>query len=340
MKNIAICADGTWNKPDKEDELTNVVKIASAVTPLDAQGIPQIVYYHKGVGARGGLWDQISGGAFGAGISANIEEIYMFLISNYQPGDNLYLFGFSRGAYTVRSLAGLIRNCGVLKREHFTRYNDAYNLYRDRSVESGPNSPKAKEFRSQYSLPDFNIHFIGVWDTVGALGVPVTPLRFWNKKQFEFHDVELSGRVNHAFHALAIDEQRKPFLPSVWKKQPTSPDSQVLEQVWFPGVHSNIGGGYPNSGLSDSALVWMVDRAEKAGLCLSFTPSPSPNPNDKMNDSMTLFYKMLGNGVRTPGRNLPTSSESLHVSVSNRHNYNPSNLGEIRRNGAQKYSTP
>jgi len=331
MKNIVICADGTWNKPDQVGTATNVVKIARAVNPVDRAGNPQVVYYHKGVGARGGVWDQLSGGAFGAGISSNIEEIYLFLLSNYQPGDVLYLMGFSRGAYTVRSVAGLIRNCGILKREHLTLYDDAYDLYRDRDMNSGPNSARALKFRKDYSHPDFNIHFIGVWDTVGALGVPVTPLRFWNKKHFEFHDVELSGRVNHAYQALAIDEKRKPFLPSVWKKQATSPASQVLEQAWFPGVHSNIGGGYRNTGLSDSALNWMAARAKKAGLSLTLNPPPRPNPDDTMNDSMTLFYRMAGNGTRSPGKDLPTSNECLHVSVSQRTNYNPDNLGPIKQ---------
>src|SRR5713101_3740691 len=120
-KRIVVCADGTWNTPEQTEEgkacATNVAKLASAVAPQDGLGQTQVVYYHPGVGERGGLWDHVTGGAFGVGLSANIEDIYLFLATNYRAADELFLFGFSRGAYTVRSLAGLIRNAGILKRE-------------------------------------------------------------------------------------------------------------------------------------------------------------------------------------------------------------------------------
>src|SRR5207245_7741604 len=137
---LVICGERTWNQPEQTDRGmpadSNVVKLARAVLPQDPNGIPQIILYHKGVGERAGLWDHLTGGAFGVGISANIEDIYLFLVNNYQPGDELFLFGFSRGAYTVRSLAGLIRKCGILRRENLRRYEDDYNLYRERTDES------------------------------------------------------------------------------------------------------------------------------------------------------------------------------------------------------------
>src|SRR5256885_669994 len=146
-KRLVICADGTWNEPEQTDRGmpadSNVVKLARAVLPQDPNGIPQIILYHKGVGERAGLWDHLTGGAFGVGISANIEDIYLFLVNNYQPGDELFLFGFSRRAYTVRSLSGLIRNAGILKREFMGKYRDAYELYRDRDNSTKPGSDPA-----------------------------------------------------------------------------------------------------------------------------------------------------------------------------------------------------
>ena len=134
-KRLVVCADGTWNDPDQTQAgrlaVTHVVKLASAVRPEAPDGRAQLVAYHKGVGERGGLWDKITGGAFGVGISDNIQELYRFLVMNFAPGDELWFFGFSRGAYTVRSLAGLVRNCGILKRDHFQRCGEAYDLYRE-----------------------------------------------------------------------------------------------------------------------------------------------------------------------------------------------------------------
>lgn len=267
-KRWIICADGTWNKPEQTEQgvptPTNVIKLAAAILPFDDKGITQTVCYHPGVGS-GGILDHWVGGISGYGISRNIRDLYLSLVLNYVPGDELFLFGFSRGAYTVRSLAGLIRNCGILKDNHVEKYQEAYDLYRDRTDKTHPNATISIEFRSQYAWPDFNIKFIGVWDTVGKLGIPL-PFHIRNK-WCEFHDVTLSSYVDYAYQALAIDERREPFIPCIWTKQPTS-KHQLLEQAWFPGVHSNVGGGYEDTGLSDCALDWMWRRAEKCGLKL------------------------------------------------------------------------
>jgi uncharacterized protein (DUF2235 family) len=319
-KRWVVCADGTWNKPESAGANTNVVKLARAVAPADEAGTVQVVYYHKGVGERGGLFDHLSGGAFGVGIDENIEDIYLFLASNYAPGDELFLFGFSRGAYTVRSLAGLIRNSGLLMRQHMSHYKEAYALYRQRDDASHPNSDAAKAFRSRFAWQEQDIRFIGVWDTVGALGVPVTPLRFWSKKRYEFHDVKLSSHVSAAYQALAIDEKRKPFAPAVWQQQPGA-ERQAFEQAWFPGVHCNVGGGYAASGLSDGALVWMCDRARSHGLALIWPDgaAPAPQPTQvPLQDSMTAVYRLLGDGTRHPGAAGPQAREAVHVSTQER----------------------
>jgi len=304
-KRLVVCADGTWNEPKQTCDgfpcPTSVVKFAQAVLPQDGQGQRQIIFYKKGVGERGGWWDHITGGAFGLGISKNISELYQSLIHYYEPGDELWLLGFSRGAYTVRSLAAFIRNCGILRPEQGDLYEEAYAFYRDRSRDSHPSSDQAKAFRATHSWPDFDVKFIGVWDTVGALGVPVTPLRFWTKSFYEFHDMELTSHVDFAYQALAIDEKRKPFQPSMWVKQPDSPESQVLEQAWFPGVHADVGGGYPDDALAGGALLWMWDRAEKAGLAMDPHQRPIAAPCAFMHDSMSRFYRLLGDGSRKLG---------------------------------------
>lgn len=265
-KRLIVCCDGTWNVADQPSK-TNVTKVALSVRPR-ADGVEQRVYYHSGVGTR--RWERLRGGAFGAGLSGNVLDAYRFLVDAYAPGDTLYLFGFSRGAFTARSLAGLVRNCGILRREHAHRIKEAWALYRDR-VEK-PTGTASTLFRRAYAR-EAGIHFIGVWDTVGSLGIPV-PDASWLKpvvslvdRRWAFHDTELSSRVTGAFHALAIDEQRRPFTPTLWHQQADDADSrQELQQVWFAGVHCDVGGGYTETALSDITLLWMVRQARRYGL--------------------------------------------------------------------------
>ncbi|MFT3741569.1 MAG: DUF2235 domain-containing protein [Gammaproteobacteria bacterium] len=330
-KRWIICADGTWNKPEQIDQgtpsPTNVAKLAAAILPYDKNGIPQTVFYHAGVGEYGNVWDHLWGGALGAGLSKNIRDLYLCLVLNYSPGDEIFLFGFSRGAYTVRSLAGLIRNSGLLKDQFLTKYRHAYELYRDRTHKSYPTASQSIEFRKKFSWPDFNIRFIGVWDTVGALGIPFSG-RQW--KRYQFHDVELSSYVDYAYHAMAIDERRKTFIPTLWTKQPGSSENQVLEQVWFPGVHCNIGGGYCDSGLSNCAYDWMWSKAEQCGLALDADQRPVPDPGGILRDSATGYFRLLGIRARTLGAQLPTSYERLSRIAKHRQEslagYQPENM--------------
>ncbi|WP_328456829.1 DUF2235 domain-containing protein [Amycolatopsis sp. NBC_00438] len=271
MKRLVICCDGTWNTPDQTSggtpSPTNVTKLALAVAGK-ADGVPQLLYYHRGVGSYGR--PRLRGGAFGVGVSHDVLRAYRFVVENYEPGDEIFLFGFSRGAFTARSVAGLIRNAGVLKAAAIERIDDAYALYRARAIR--PRDIESELFRRSYSheTADFHtrIRFIGVWDTVGALGIPTIGPKFltnWINRRFAFHDTELSSRVDVAVHAVAIDEQRKAFSPALWTRHDDAGD-QVLEQVWFSGVHSDVGGGYPDSSLSDIALMWLAGRAARHGL--------------------------------------------------------------------------
>ncbi|MGW2328759.1 DUF2235 domain-containing protein [Streptomyces sp. NPDC001700] len=265
-KNLIVCCDGTWDLADQPNK-TNVTKVALAVQPR-AGGVEQRVYYGRGVGTR--RWERLRGGAFGMGLSSNVLDAYRFLADAYEPGDHLYLFGFSRGAFTARSLAGLVRNSGILRRENAHRIKEAWALYRDR-IEK-PSGTAATLFRQTYAH-ETRIRFIGVWDTVGTLGIPVPGPR-WLKpavasvnRRWAFHDTELSSWVEAAFHALAIDEQRTPFIPTLWHQQPGADDNgQELKQVWFAGVHSDVGGGYSETALSDISLLWMVHQARRHGL--------------------------------------------------------------------------
>ncbi|MDH4125179.1 MAG: DUF2235 domain-containing protein [Gammaproteobacteria bacterium] len=297
MKRIAIFADGTWNSP-QDGESTNVLHMARAVMP-DVSGVKQVAFYDWGVGTDR---RKLSGGLTGAGIDKNIMDCYRFLVHNYAVGDQLFFFGFSRGAYTVRSLAGLIRNCGLLRREHARRIPEAFRLYRQRTRASGPNEPLPTKFRRDFAVADITpIEFVGVWDTVGALGIPVP---FWgtlNEREFLFHDTEPSKIVQHARHALAIDENRQDFAPVLWSEKP----SVDILQVWFAGVHSDIGGGYRETGLSNCASQWMLTEANKFGLQFEahFLQAVTPDPAGKLHNSRKGIYlarEELVRNVRGP----------------------------------------
>ena len=290
-KRLVVCCDGTWNTPDQQCP-TNVTKLALAIAAQDRDGKEQRTFYHRGVGTN--RWERIRGGAFGIGLSRDVREVYRFLVLNYDPGDELFFFGFSRGAFTARSAAGFVRNAGILRREHADRVDEAYELYRDKGNAKKPRGVEATLFRRSYSHQT-RIRFIGVWDTVGALGVPLDGLRLVNvfNRRFQFHDTELSSTVDAAFQALAIDERRGPFKPTIWKKQPDAPDAQQVEQVWFAGVHSDIGGGYPDNGLSDLSLTWMFDRARSCGLVLKPEIPVAPDPLGQLNDSLTGVYRFI-----------------------------------------------
>ena len=305
MKRIVIFADGTWNSPEK-GLATNVLRMARGIKPL-ATGIEQVVFYDWGVGTDRKTF---SGGITGAGMDKNIQDCYRFIIHNYKIGDQLFFFGFSRGAYTVRSLAGFIRNCGILKREHADRIPDAYKLYRKRHKASAPNAAMAKKFRANYAVADVTtIEFLGVWDTVGALGVPVPFLGMLGKHEYLFHDLEPSSIIKHARHAVSIDENRKDFMPSLWEKK----DGLDLKQVWFAGVHSDIGGGYKEDGLSSCACKWMIQEATACGLAFEthFVRAIQPDPLAKQHNEYKGVFKAMGKETRQ-------ISGPIHISVKKR----------------------
>lgn len=331
VKRLIVAADGTWHARNQEHP-TNVVKLAQRIAPGDEEGNRQLVCYHEGIGASPKVWARFASGVFGAGVAEHIRDVTTFLVENFEVGDELWFFGFSRGAFTVRSVAGLIRNVGLLRPEHSHLYERAYELYRHRGAPAHPNSEAAAAFRAQYAHEP-RIRFVGVWETIGTLGIPATPLRALSRRRHEFHDVELSGRIDFAYQALAIDEKRKPFAPSLWKRDdPTKAPHQVLEQAWFPGVHGDVGGGYEEAGLSDSSLLWMIAGAKRAGLSFNALDGLGPSCTATAHESMTFGYRLLGDGTRSIGEMNPGGNEQLAACTEKRRlelGYNPKNLAEF-----------
>ena len=292
MKRIVICFDGTWNTPadenlpEEQQVETNVRRFYESVHETGADGIEQKTWYDQGVGTHG--FDRVTGGTTGAGLEFNIVEGYKALADTYQDGDEVYIIGFSRGAYTARSLVGMIRNCGLIKKGHLGdfRIAMAYGIYRTK--DDGVDSWTARLFRSRFSR-EIKIKFLGVWDTVGALGVPLEFLNKLNMELYEFHDTGLSGIVENAYQAMAIDENRKDYDVCLW--DPSEKSNQTIEQRWFIGAHCDVGGGYPDRRLSDIALRWMQDRASELGLTLTPRDVPENNHLGPFTDSYEGFLK-------------------------------------------------
>lgn len=338
MKRLIVCCDGTWQSQDNE-VATNVLKIAQAVSTKDKNEIDQTLYYDQGIGAvpdyknreEDREWNdfflktddvidetiiaakrmvyhaqRMFGGIFGLGIEEKIEEAYIFLCLNYEPGDEIYLFGFSRGAYTIRSLAGLIDLCGLLQRPNINRTGEAYKIYRLRTNEK---KQQAREFRQKYKIEKpVQIKFLGCWDTVGALGIPNAipwlPIDEHFKKNLEFHNNKLGSIIENARHAIAIDENRSAFEVTMMQTEKNLEDR--LKQVWFPGDHGCVGGGSDETielpggcelktlDLSKTALKWMAEEAQQLGLDLDLEKASDldiPKPNSRKTEVKSSLFR-------------------------------------------------
>ena len=316
MKRLIVCCDGTWNTPDQKDRgmvcPSNVVKLRNLVELQDAIGNQQLPYYDKGVGT-GDPVDRLFGGLFGIGLSHNVRQAYEFLSQNYENGDQIFLFGFSRGAYTVRRAVGMVRKCQLLPRiadlgSRHGAVSEAYDVFitREPREKGGPDSPAAQAFRGKYGCRPATIRCLGVWDTVGAYGIGgVLGQLTSGLSKSRFHDRRLSSIVEHGYQAVAIDEGRRLFGPTLFEQGPTGQtNGQMILQSWFAGVHSNVGGGYQDAGLSDITLHWMAARAEQRGLFLEpgWRTKLNPNAMGELRDSRTGFYKLMGKAVRPIGK--------------------------------------
>ncbi len=297
MKRLVLCCDGTWSHA-VNPQVSNIVKLARSMpigTTLGPDGteVVQLVHYVGGVGAHGYLLDQLVGGAFGYGLTRNVVDAYRFLAMAYEPGDEIVVLGYSRGAYTARSVVGMLSQVGLLERDAADAglLGEAERVYRlqppsprrlaraarvarkkrpgswrrrraERVLARVQEVARAKDrFRAEHGR-DVDVTLLGVFDTVGALGVPGP-----SRRKSRFHDVSLSPIVHRARQALAIDERRITFAPCLWSVPEDDPPGRV-SQVWFPGTHGDVGGGGARCGLSDLALLWMADELRDAGVTI------------------------------------------------------------------------
>ncbi len=332
MKRIAIFCDGTWAEPNSPTP-TNVYFLSQCVADSDG-AIQQHHHYFPGVGVQTNV---LSGGIWGEGLDLKVLEAYRWLCGAYQLGDDIFVFGFSRGAYTARSLVGLMRTCGVLSGANVERAAEAMEIYRQRG--GGPDTQRARDFRARYAEASVDpaliaarredqpsgesnphmlrVRYLGIWDTVGALGVPeLVPLSRHFMDKYRFHDCALSRHVEYARHAVAIDEYRTAFAPTLWSRESIAEINAIhreqrVEQDWFPGDHGSVGGGGEFRQLSNASLLWIAEGAERAGLKLKRTPDTELGKcvagQDPVNGPLrntrndTLLLRLRGQGARADG---------------------------------------
>lgn len=355
-KNIIICSDGTGNTAIK-GRGTNVFKMFESVDlnshRFHPERAPQVAIYDDGVGTESLKLMRILGGAAGYGLSRNVRQLYKELCRIYDPGDRIFLFGFSRGAFTVRSLSGYIGICGIidvnrlegpedldaLVAQSYEVYRGCYRTWLMKKLLGPVDASVTEKFRERHCHGGERIHFLGVWDTVDAVGLPLHISDLVNKLiyQFKFPDLVLSTIVDRAVHALAIDDERQSFRPLIWDETAPLQPGQSIEQVWFSGAHSNVGGGYPKQGMSLVALDWMMHHAEQAGL--RFVASERAyygehaNVDDKLYDprsGLGMFYRWLPRDVAAMCEASGVTPK-LHLSVLERiahgtDDYRPGNL--------------
>ncbi len=360
MKRIAILCDGTWNSPTIKIP-TNVVKLRDACLN---DNVEQVVIYIPGVGVTEvgntliRLLHKVGGGAFGWGLAKNVKRAYQQLCQHYEPGDEIYIFGFSRGAYTARSLGGMIRKCGIVPKNRIKSQftlNRAWRLYKRQApeIDKGPLWTQRKALSPQIatSKEDWDargqtgsivdIRYIGVWDTVGAKGLPVSLLgpvaKFWNRR-YQFYDMKLSGMVKHARHAMALDEQRILYEPTGWDNLDkrnagdTGPD-RPYQQLWFVGDHGTVGGSKETRELVSFPLGWVAEGAVRLGLKLD---ASFKIPDVEGNPSAHSPYLGERVGPLYAWRVGPADPNLYHASVVERmrmlgDGYNPASARNVRQ---------
>jgi uncharacterized protein (DUF2235 family) len=285
-KNIVICCDGTGNEVGAQ-EYSNVAKLYIRLGKHDRQ----LTFYDPGLGTLGTpgfrtrtltSLTRLMGLAFGYGLQENLKHAYVFLMQHYEPGDQIFLFGFSRGAYTVRALAGMIHRAGLLNRGNENLVEHAIKRYFE-PVHRQPDWKGMARFKKYFGR-DCDIHFVGVWDTVKSVGV-------FRRSLVLPHTADMSG-VRYGRHAVSLNEKRSKYRTNLWNR----PNDESFAQVWFAGAHSDVGGGYVECGLSDVALAWMLSEAAKFGLMMDpeSTPPLKPDPAGRAHNPLLPFWWMLG----------------------------------------------
>lgn len=302
-RDLVLCFDGTWNTPDEDPALghfrTNVAHLYEAVDadPVDrALPVAEVLkatapgqglkWYDPGVGSQ--AVGHLLGGLTGLGLSVNVRQGYEFLVRAWRPGDAIWLFGFSRGAYTARSLATMIATAGLLGPATIGQLDAAYDVFRQWGNRGG-DGREARDFRDLYNTERPRLRFLGVWDTVGALGFPLEVLSDLNAAAFGLNDDWVLAHIDTVRHALALDEHRATYAAKLWN--PSAPAAN-LEQRWFVGAHADVGGGYQERRLADITLAWMMQEAAAAGLALAPPPAlGAANYAVRPTDSYAHFLK-------------------------------------------------
>lgn len=320
-KRLVFCADGTWDDPSAD---SNVSQFYQA---LDNIPTVQIPIYDSGVGTSGVAFEKLLDGAVGADLFQKIKNGYAAVASQFQPDDEIFLFGFSRGAYTVRSLAGMIAICGLptLFQIDSRCVDIAFEAYRN----AAQREQLLQDLMQQYAMNNAKIRLLGVWDTVGSLGIPaifggVDPI------QYGFLSTDLHPDILNAVQTIAIDEQRMQFQPTLWTTS-SSPDQTVI-QVWFTGVHCDVGGGYPpdenGARLANITLRWMVQYAERIGLTFKVPAGGGQLATDAvatMHQSRTGLYKLFPAHARNIAPDSSLSS-TVNLRLQSSSEYRPTNL--------------
>ncbi|MCH7574787.1 MAG: DUF2235 domain-containing protein [Candidatus Marinimicrobia bacterium] len=308
-KNIVIFSDGTGQEGGKGTN-SNVYKLFNMIEDRTDR---QVAFYDRGLGTG---WRKLTGKAFGAGISKNIRDCYRFLFDHFQSGDKVYLLGFSRGAFTVRSLSGFINMFGILPKSRPELIKQAYRIYK--KSQGARRDKLAADFLARHHNMWCEIEFLGVWDTVKALGSPIKLANIIIPKKNEFHDATISPSVVYGAHALAIDDLRKNFHPTFWDEREAEPGQ--IKQVWFAGMHSDVGGGYADAGLSDFALRWMIDQGKSRGLLIwdNRDKAVKGDSTGKLHDSRAGWGRMYPKKERRLTEEI--IKPVLHQSVIDRHN--------------------
>jgi uncharacterized protein (DUF2235 family) len=330
QKRLVVFLDGTWNSVDSN---TNVWRIRALCAPKGKDGKPQLVYY--GIGVNGFL-----GGVFGQGLDDNIRLAYEWLVETYNEGDEVFIFGFSRGAYTARSLAGLVAIDGILKAGSPIGVAELFDRYKKREesiwklkeiAASGDTSKQTEQEKWLLKYSQLvNVKMVGVWDTVGAVGWKAGNIRGVSRSTFGYLQTGLRRPIQNAYHALAIDEHRDDFAPTLWDVRHPKDKNAVIaearplssvEQRWFVGAHANVGGGYPTDLLAQNPLRWMMKKAESHGL--SFR-SQVDLDGDALAAPIADSYRGFANGLytwfsaplyRIIGREPDVRDDGSHINV-------------------------
>jgi uncharacterized protein (DUF2235 family) len=334
-RRIAFCSDGTW---DTVANNTNVYRISKAIIAIPGE---QYSFYDDGVGSNGLPIQKLLGGAFGDGLFQKIKDGYSTISSVYEAGDEVFIFGFSRGAYTARSIAGMIAACGLpTKNPDPNLVDTAFQAYRNKNQRAA-----ILATLGNYGLVAAKMTMVGVWDTVGSLGIPaifgaVSPLLYG------FLDTGLTPQVLNAYHAVAVDERRAEFPATLWTTEPAP--GQTVEQVYFCGVHCDVGGGYADdagtgTALSDITFSWMMAKAQALGLV--FAPevvSQYPSPIDKRDALDTKHESWNPLWLFPKSRSIAQSAtlaNSVVVRCQEETSYRPGNLALVNGIPGPTYGT-